>query len=864
MKDNPQAGNQAAADELIYARAAPLYVERGWTGVLPLPIGKKWPPPKGYTGENGRVPTADQIELWLTAKPGGNVALRMPDSVVGIDVDAYGGKTGNRALGEAESRWGELPPTVRSTAREDGTSGIRLFRIPAGTKLPGMIKFTLDDGSMIGDIEIIQRHHRYVVAEPSRHPQGGNYRWLQHDGERAEIPAVDALPELPLGWLKGLAELSGTETPRTDRDQRAKNNDDAARDETDAEEVSAQEAAVLDALTEGPMSPTVVAWLARAIDACGGTSRYDHMVKLTLAALRLGRQGEPGVRAALLAMRSVYVDAVADAREGGHAAAVKEFGRAVSGAGAVLLSGDLTAVCFGSQAEGVEEPDEDDAVEQVRALFVAEPLPLAVENLPPFPITALPPVLANMATAVAAEHDVDPAMPVVFALGAVSAALQGRLVIQPYAEGSWRENGSLYVLGVTDTGERKSPVMATMFTRPISAVEDELHALSQLGEPVPVEVDDNGHPVELIIDGESWGVVMTPGGEETPDGPLPRLLASDVTPEKLADLMDAQGGVMCLADAEGSAFDMMLGLYNPNAPVNLYLCSYTREAVNIDRKNGGSIRLREPSLTFCLATQHDVWNRVMATPRLVKKGVTARFAVAYTETRRSRFARRKATAINDREPLGQPVPPTVASAYFGLLYGLGLHMRERPNSTILLTAEAELRVRSYAGIHGELDVRMLDGDGDLGGEIAGWAAKSGGRMLRTALMLHMAEHGPDGYRYQVSAETIDRAIIIEEWFIANARAAHGMVSGDGASGEAASAEEVKAIAGWLIRQHKAEPTRWAHTPMPLRHVNRNLTPKKLRQAPLIWSAIQKLTALNYVVQTKVGKQAAVYLHPDLY
>ncbi|MGO9157334.1 bifunctional DNA primase/polymerase [Mycobacterium sp.] len=315
-----------------YAAAVPLYTERGWVGVLPLPPGKKKDPPKGYTGHTGKVPTPEQIARWGRTKPYGNIALRLPDTVIGIDVDAYGDKTGGRTLAEAQSRWGELPPTVRSTSREDGVSGIRLYRVPAGTVLPGVIKLTLDDRTETGDIEIIQHHHRYVIARPSIHPEGRLYQWLDENGQPTDIPAVDDAPDLPAGWLDGLAELA----PGTNRTTKAT---EAPSGGTQAE---AETQVVQDgAVTEGAMSPRVLARLQEALAACYGPSRFDTVRDHVLALVRYGEQGEPGVRVAGAALREVYIAAVAEDRDGGEAAAAAEFDRHANGA-LHLVAGDPT------------------------------------------------------------------------------------------------------------------------------------------------------------------------------------------------------------------------------------------------------------------------------------------------------------------------------------------------------------------------------------------------------------------------------------------------------------------------------------------------------------------------------------------
>ena len=75
----------------------------------------------------------------------------------------------------------------------------------------------------------------------------------------------------------------------------------------------------------------------------------------------------------------------------------------------------------------------------VRKLFASDPLPVTMAKVPPFPIHALPSVLGDMATGLARELGIDPAMAAVFGLGAISGALCGRVVVQVH--GHWIENG---------------------------------------------------------------------------------------------------------------------------------------------------------------------------------------------------------------------------------------------------------------------------------------------------------------------------------------------------------------------------------------------------------------------------------------
>ncbi len=212
-----------------YGVAAAQYWQRGWLGVLPLPPGRKTPPPYGYTGRSGRWPDWDKVHQWEQEHDTGNVAIRVPNTVVGIDVDDYDNKKGAACLDHATKLWGELPPTVRSTSRLAGTSGIRMFRIPPGVELATVITFP-DLG--LDGIEVVQYFHRYTVAWPSVHPTTKRvYRWLDSDGNLSPIPYLGSLPDLPETWIAGLRRTPGQTTS-----------------------ITADVEAVMSSMPEGPMS----------------------------------------------------------------------------------------------------------------------------------------------------------------------------------------------------------------------------------------------------------------------------------------------------------------------------------------------------------------------------------------------------------------------------------------------------------------------------------------------------------------------------------------------------------------------------------------------------------------------------------
>lgn len=265
------------AQQRAYADVAEVYRSAGWAAVLPMPPGSKWPPPDGFTGRAGVDPTDEQIAEWMASRRGANVAIRMPDGVVGIDVDHYDAKRGGDTLEELERERGPLPPTWTSSSRGAWPSAIRWFRIPEGVELPGVLG---------PSIEAIQRHHRYAIVAPSI-VEGRRYRWYQPDGTIADRPPTpEELPWLPEAW-QAWSRTAQREPITLERPQ-------AERPAVDRSK------AVQRALDEG----------LRHMRTAGG--RHDNARDHCLALVRLLRAGHPGADEALDQLGWTFRLAIAD------------------------------------------------------------------------------------------------------------------------------------------------------------------------------------------------------------------------------------------------------------------------------------------------------------------------------------------------------------------------------------------------------------------------------------------------------------------------------------------------------------------------------------------------------------------------
>ncbi len=331
----------------IYAGAFDQYCDAGWLGVLPLPARQKKPVPSGYTGRDGEWPSYSDVYDWAEQTPDGNIALRLPPDVIGIDVDHYDGKDGGGTLAALESLHGPLPDTWRTGSRADGVSGIRLYRVPEGLRWPG----DLGNG-----IEVIQTRHRYAVVWPSVHPNGGTYRWTGPDGitRASGVPSPADLALLPAEWVEALT--SGAAEQRVN--------------------ATSLDSAAVSAWLAGRGAGEPCRRMARAAQgyvaalASGRRSRHDSAMDAAMGICHLAAEGHDGALAALAVVRSAFLNAVVGDRTPEEAAA--EWDRLQDGAVNIAAAGSAVT------------PDPcADPLTQLDGLIMPEDRPAALAVLAP-------------------------------------------------------------------------------------------------------------------------------------------------------------------------------------------------------------------------------------------------------------------------------------------------------------------------------------------------------------------------------------------------------------------------------------------------------------------------------------------------
>ena len=493
---------------------------------------------------------------------------------------------------------------------------------------------------------------------------------------------------------------------------------------------------------------------------------------------------------------------------------------------------------------------------ELAAMFDGDPLPLRVNGLPSFPVGALPDPYAEMVNAVAAALQVDTAMVGPMALGALSAACGG--CVEAEVHHDWREVGVLHLVTVAEPSERKSPALNRII-EPLRAAEKGMaeavaprrtealarrriaDARAANAEREAAKVRHNGVGDDAFsIDPVEHAVKLAARAANIDVPELPRLLADDVTPEALNARLAANRGRLAVISAEGGVFGTLAGRYSRGmANLDAWLKGYAGDPIIVDRLGRVGEVIDRPALTVCLTVQNAVLAEVIADKRFRGFGLNARLAVAQPRS-----------MVGQRDPdKAVPVPERVSAAYAAALTDLARRLHEREGDPAAVKFSPEAR-KEIADIERRIE-RRLTGSGDLSGDLEAWGGKHVGRVIRIALLLHMAEHGAAGADMLVSGDAVGAAWRIGEFFAAHTRAAFGVADTGGVK-----LSDLTSMFEYLRKRERAIPLR----AIPMREIGKNC-PLALRRKSIRDPVLDMLADFNLIRTGLVDGAKVVYVHP---
>jgi replicative DNA helicase len=434
------------------------------------------------------------------------------------------------------------------------------------------------------------------------------------------------------------------------------------------------------------------------------------------------------------------------------------------------------------------------------------PLPFHSFDLPSFPVDALPSPIREMviAEAEATQTPLDLSALLALSCCALTIAKRFEVCVRP----GYCEPTNIWTMSSTRPGTRSTQVFRDL-AAPVeeyerSQAEEEKAKIAadsaryeitrkraERAREQAARCDDPTERAELEADAiclaQELSVMCVPV-------PL-RLMADDVSPEKLASLLAEQGGRMAILSPEGGLFEQMGGRYSSNGAPNLdvYLKAHAGDTLRVDRIGRPPEFVRDPALTLGLRVQPDVLRGLADKPGFRGRGLLARFIYGLPPD-----------TLGKRKVRSQPVPATIRESYRRRL----LAMLQLPAATaedgqptprrLLLSPEEEAALDQFAGW---LEPQ-LDEWGELG-SMTDWAGKLVGAVARIAGILHVAEHAEGGepWTRRISKETILAAIRIGRYAIPHARAAFAQMAVDPLVAEA------RHILAWIERHGQGEFTK---------------------------------------------------------
>jgi replicative DNA helicase len=396
----------------------------------------------------------------------------------------------------------------------------------------------------------------------------------------------------------------------------------------------------------------------------------------------------------------------------------------------------------------------------------------------PLPIDVLPPVLRAHVASVAATTQTPPDMACMIALAAISATIRGRACV--IVRDGWPpELVTIYTAVVLPPGTRKSPVYLHM-VRPIEEWEAEERervgpayqrardaaevAGARLAEAKKVAARGKGSREEV----EAARIELHAAEAAVPI--LPRVIASDATPEALVRLMASQGGSLALLAPEADAIGIADGRYSDSARVDELLRGWTGERIVSDRAGRDPIDIPHPALTVGICMQPSVLEDLRHARALRGRGLMGRILWCMPD----HGLGRRLTG-----PAVPPLDSAAAERYGRLLWtllGTDLVGFVGGARNLVLTPEALEVLHDYEA---ELEPQLAD-EGRLAG-IRDAAAKMHGQAVRLSALLELAARAEDGrplWTAPIGAWAMSGAVALVRALTTHALAVLGMAGQD--------------------------------------------------------------------------------------
>lgn len=416
-------------------------------------------------------------------------------------------------------------------------------------------------------------------------------------------------------------------------------------------------------------------------------------------------------------------------------------------------------------------------------------IPLESIVIDPIPADALPSPLREMVVAVSECMETPIELAALLGLAVVAASVAGKADVSP--EPGYTEPLNLYVCPAMESGNRKTAVFTRLIAPLVEYERQETermrpaHALTlSKSRTIAAQVAHLRKKAASAKNMDRGGLLdqIQELEQSMPEVPVvPRLFCDDVTPERLAGMMQEQRGRIAVLSDEGGIFDILAGRYSKGVPnLDLWLKAHAASPVRVDRQdpNKSPVSIDKPHLTVAISPQPDVLAKLRDKPGFRGRGLIARFLFALPPSR-----------LGYRFLTVRPVPSAVEERYAAAIRSL---LAYAPDETVHLhfTPEAYLIWKEFQ--------RRIEYQFRPGGRLAqlkDWGSKLPGAAARVAGVMHMfacANHTV--MATEIEAATMESAVEVATSLISHCRAALALMDEDPAFRHA------QQVLAWIIQQ----------------------------------------------------------------
>lgn len=406
--------------------------------------------------------------------------------------------------------------------------------------------------------------------------------------------------------------------------------------------------------------------------------------------------------------------------------------------------------------------------EEIKQYAPLKKIEMVQDRLPDFPLDCLPAGLRDFVQQLAACKQAPVDAAAVSLLSVFSMAEGGRFMVDPGIAAVYQLGINLFTMTVMESGTGKSEIM------------------NVLKKPIEDFVKDyNWKNREKIAMDENWSSVLrervskakkqcVSGKADYSDleeaqreldafRPMKKLrcITDNATSEALENLLAENNGVMSVVSTEGGVIDIMGGRYSKDGASNIdiYLHGYSNESFDKDRAGQGHVHVDHLYLNVIFSIQPRVLKDFMRRD-FIEKGMTSRYLYSIPRELEERLLRDSPN-----------IEPLVLADYENKIRDImSIERNVGAPYELRFSKEATELMISYND--DEIQKRIKE---DLAC-IKRTARRIIGQTIRLAGVLHLMAYGSEAVeKREISAQTVEKAIRLTNYFLEHTKAAHKTV-----------------------------------------------------------------------------------------